>query len=225
MFEKLIKINIIKTLYYNLKIIGITSLIKPKIFIGYKCKLKIKDKRNVELKNNSKLFIGVFESENRHSHSKTTYFSLYGNIVIDGRVNLCKGSEVFVHSDALLEMDNLYLGPDSTIICNKHICFNTNVFISWNCLFLDGDTHPIYDENGVIINNNRDIIVGKNTWIGCNTSILKGVEIADNVIISSSSVVTKKLLESNYIYVNNQKKKIFKEYKTDESDLFNVKEN
>ena len=74
------------------------------------------------------------------------------------------------------------------------------------------------------MNNNKDIIIGRKNWIGCNSSVLKGVEIADNIIISSSSVVTKSLSESNYIYVNNQKKKYFKEFKVDERDLFKKKE-
>lgn len=213
MIEKLLKINIIKTIYYNLKIFGIVSLMKPKIFIGFRCKIKIENKNNLILKNSSKLFIGVFESENRHSHSLTTFFSLKGLLIVNGKVNLSKGTEVFVHKNALLEMKDLYLGPDSTIICNKHICFNENVIVSWNCLFMDGDTHPIYDEKGIIINSNRDVIIGKNTWIGCNTNILKGVEIADNIIVASSSVITKKLLESNSIYINNQKKKNLKSTK------------
>ena len=224
MIKKILKINIIKTLYYNLRIIGFSALFNPQIIIGYKCKVNISNRTNINFKNKSRIFIGVFDSENRHTHNLITYFTVNGNVILEGRINICKGSEIFVHSEALPEMNNLYLGPDCSIICNKHICFKENCIVSWNCLFLDGDTHPIYDENKCIMNNNKDIIIGRKNWIGCNSSVLKGVEIADNIIISSSSVVTKSLSESNYIYVNNQKKKYFKEFKVDERDLFKKKE-
>lgn len=224
MINKLFKVNFIKTFYYNLKINGFLSLFSPKIIVGYKCRIYIENKANIILKNKSRIFIGVFDSENRHARNVITYFNIKGKVILEGRINISKGTDIFVHSGSLLEMKNLYLGPDCSVICNKHISFKEDCIVSWNCLFLDSDTHPIYDENGDVINENKDIVIGKKNWIGCNTHILKGVRSADNIIISSSSVVTKSLLESDYIYVNNQKKKRFKEFKIDEEDLFKKKE-
>lgn len=224
MISKILKINLIKTLYYNIKIKGILSLFNPQIIIGYKCKINISNKKYLFLKDNARIFIGVFDSENRHTHNTKTYFNINGKIILKGRINISKGSDIFVHTGAVLEMEDLYLGPDCSIICNKHICFKEKCIVSWNCLFLDGDTHPIYNNDGFIINKNKEIIIGKNCWIGCNTNVLKGVVCADNIIISSSSVVTKSLSEQNYIYVSNQKKKYFKEFKIDEKDLFKEKE-
>lgn len=37
----------------------------------------------------------------------------------------------------------------------------------------------------------KDIVIGKNCWIGGNVSILAGVELGDNVIVGANSVVTK----------------------------------
>ena len=39
MISKILKINLIKTLYYNIKIKGILSLFNPQIIIGYKYKM------------------------------------------------------------------------------------------------------------------------------------------------------------------------------------------
>ena len=43
------------------------------------------------------------------------------------------------------------------------------------------------------------IRIGNNCFVGMNTTILPGVEIADNVIIGAGSVVTKSVRESNVI--------------------------
>ena len=221
MIKKILKVNIIKTLYYNLKIVGISSILNPQIIIGFGCKLKLSKKSKIEFINKkARLFLGVFDGENRHSHNKYTYLSIYGGIHLTGRVNINKGADIFVHEGALLELNALYLGPDCNIICNKNICFSEKCIVSWNCTFIDGDTHPIFDNNNKVINNNEDIIIGKNNWIGFNSIILKGVKTADNIIIAASSFVTKDLEESNYIYASNIKKKYFNYFEIEERVLF-----
>jgi len=41
----------------------------------------------------------------------------------------------------------------------------------------------------------KDVIIGNNCWIGMNSVILPGVEIASNTIVAAGSVVTKSFLE------------------------------
>lgn len=68
---------------------------------------------------------------------------------------------------------------------------------------MDTDFHNIYKE-GQVINQDRPITIGNHCWIGMNSTILKGASIPDDVVIAAGSTVTKKLLKSRCIYVNNE---------------------
>lgn len=50
--------------------------------------------------------------------------------------------------------------------------------------------------------NCAPIKVGNNVFIGCNVTILPGVEIKDNVIIAAGSVVTKDVKENTVVAGN-----------------------
>lgn len=52
------------------------------------------------------------------------------------------------------------------------------------------------------------ITIGNNCFVGANTTILLGVELADNVIVAAGSVVTKSFLEKDIIIGGNPAKKI-----------------
>lgn len=49
---------------------------------------------------------------------------------------------------------------------------------------------PFYTDFG------KNITVGKNVWVGSNSTILQGVHIGDNAIIAAGSVVTKDVPEN-----------------------------
>ena len=49
----------------------------------------------------------------------------------------------------------------------------------------------------------RDVVLGKNCWIGMNTMILPGVVLGDNTIVGAGSVVTKSFPEGHCVLVGN----------------------
>ena len=55
----------------------------------------------------------------------------------------------------------------------------------------------------------RDVIIGKNVWIGNSVKILKGVNIDDNSIIAAGSVVVKNV-SANTIVAGNPAKEVKK---------------
>ena len=93
--------------------------------------------------------------------------------------------------------------------CGKNIHIGNGVFINSGCRFQDQG--GIYIGDGALIGHNtvlatlnhgmlpeergdlipRPIHVGKNVWIGSNSTILAGVTIGDNAVIGAGSIVTK----------------------------------
>lgn len=101
--------------------------------------------------------------------------------------------------------------------CGKNIEVGKNVFINSSCHFQDqggitiGDgaqighcvvlatlNHPLDPE----LRKNtvpKPIKIGKNVWIGSNSTVVPGVTIGDNAVIGAGSVVTKDVPENTVV--------------------------
>ena len=101
----------------------------------------------------------------------------------------------------------------------ENIFLGDNVFINFNCTFLDGSKitigggtllapncqlhtahHPIMPNERIVKENGEcvrvgcesdPIAVGENCWIGGGTIITPGVTIGDNVVVGAGSIVTR----------------------------------
>ena len=102
------------------------------------------------------------------------------------------------------------------IIFNKggaKLKIGENTCIGGNCKILDNDFHPIEaeernkllrDENGgeSDLVPSREIKIGKNCFIGCNSIILKGTVLGDGCVVGAGAVVCGKF-EDNCVIAGN----------------------
>ncbi len=96
---------------------------------------------------------------------------------------------------------NFSISARSTIIAEKEICFGENCLLSWDCLLMDTDYHPIYsikDEKNRI-NPDKEIYIGDNVWISCRSTILKGSKIPRDCIVAAGSLICKEYQISNAV--------------------------
>lgn len=82
-----------------------------------------------------------------------------------------------------------------------------SITIGHDCMFSSGinisttDYHSIIaTSSGVRVNKAKDIIMGNHVWLSRNVNVLKGVLIADNIVVGMGSTVSKSLSESYCIY-------------------------
>ena len=201
----LLEIGIINTFVFNIKYFGFISIFKPKILIARNVKL-MKLKGKILLSGNNKIsHIGFSENLVCCGRKNRTVFFNEGDLIINGHFSVFKGCSIIIRQNA-----SLIIGKDfsmsqcSTIQAYKSISIGSNCTISWDCLIMDSDTHPIIDQNsGQIINNNDSIIISDHVWICSDVKILKGAVVPRNCILGTGSIVTKKLSSENSIYVNN----------------------
>lgn len=89
----------------------------------------------------------------------------------------------------------------ATIYARKGIFIGDNTCIGGNCKILDNDFHPIEAEtrNKLLADSNggdsdlvlaKEIHIGKDCFIGCNTIILKGSNIGDGCVVGAGAVVS-----------------------------------
>ena len=104
--------------------------------------------------------------------------------------------------------------------CGKNITIGKNVFINACCKFQDQGGISIDDgcligHNVTIATINHDfnpknriamevkpVKIGKNVWIGSNSTILPGITIEDGAIIGAGSVVTKDVAKNTIVAGN-----------------------
>lgn len=107
----------------------------------------------------------------------------------------------------------------STIYARKKITIGENTCIGGNVKILDNDFHPLEIEarNKLILSKEDDsdlipakeIRIGKNCFIGCNSIILKGTVLGDGCVVGAGSVVSGKF-NANSVIVGNPAKVIRK---------------
>lgn len=87
--------------------------------------------------------------------------------------------------------EDVTIGAGNLIFCQKEISFGDGFLSSWNCQYMDTDTHPIYEQTGLLANSNASIVFGRHTWLGNNVCINKGTCIPANTIVASHSLCNK----------------------------------
>lgn len=108
----------------------------------------------------------------------------------------------------------------ATIYARKKITIGDNTCIGGNCKILDNDFHPIDVEarNRLLNDLNggnsglvpaREIKIGKNCFIGCNSIILKGTVLGDGCVVGAGAVVAGRFGD-NCVIVGNPAKVIRK---------------
>jgi acetyltransferase-like isoleucine patch superfamily enzyme len=99
----------------------------------------------------------------------------------------------------------------------KHTKIGKNVFINFDCVFLDlggitiednvliapkvsllSEGHPILPEERHSLKVGS-IHIKKNAWIGANATILQGVTIGENAIVAAGSVVSKDVADNTIV--------------------------
>ena len=129
-----------------------------------------------------------------------TLWQVSGTLVIKGKVDIGSGTKISIGKGGTLILGgNFTITGGSEIICHKEITFGEKCLLSWDILIMDTDFHHVINVEEKTINPTKPITIGNHVWIGCRSTILKGVSIADNTIISANSTITRNILESNCV--------------------------
>lgn len=138
-------------------------------------------------------------------------------------VQMNNASNPQVIRDLLSQITNSEIDETTTIFTpfqinyGKHTQIGKNVFINFDCVFLDlggitiednvliapkvsllTEGHPtsIEDRHSLIP---KPIHIKKNAWIGANATILPGVTIGENAVVSAGAVVSKDVPDNTIV--------------------------
>jgi len=184
-----------------------------------KVRRKIKGKENVVNYKGSILSSVVFDIVGQGNKIeimkscflKSVTFYIRGNnhsIYIGEKCRFNQGGNLWlVDSGGRLE-----IGDRSTFE-NVHLAVTepgSAITIGQDCMFAydidvrTGDSHSIVDRsNNERINYAEDVSIGNHVWVAAHCCILKGVNIADDSVVATGSIVTKKFFENGVIIAGN----------------------
>ena len=188
----ILKLNIIKSLYYSLRFGGRIFVGKGKLFIDGSGKIEFTSPK-------SSLFVGVYTTIDTPA-----VITIQNNatLIVGSSSMIHRGTKVVVHNGGVLSIgDSTYINENARIHCKKKISIGNNCAIAWNTNIVDTDLHTIhYTDNQK--NNDAAVSIGNHVWIGANSVILKGSTIEENCIVAANSLVNGKL-RGKYIYGGN----------------------
>jgi serine acetyltransferase len=146
-------------------------------------------------------YVGIFDCKN----SKAIW-EVSGKVIFRGQANIGHGSKISVGPKGTLNIgDNFCITAESSIVCFNHITIGDDCLLAWDVLIMDTDFHKVLKEN-VRINEDKSIGIGKNNWIGCRTTILKGTKTGTGCIIGAQSLLNKDYEKKQVLIAGNPAK-------------------
>lgn len=115
--------------------------------------------------------------------------------ILDG-VNLHNMTLTFEDDNNLIEIGSRTTVENNVEICaceSRFVKIGNHCMLSHDISIRTSDSYSIFKIGGERLNNAKDVIIGNNVWIGCQSLILKGTIIPDGCIIGARAIVTQGL--------------------------------
>lgn len=157
----------------------------------------------------AKIFWGICIGKNVKARGKLDIVTDWGSQIIlenDACLNSdshwCLASSIyspcklrtFYNTAKIIIGNNVTVNGSSIVARSKTIKIGKGTNIAPNCMIMDTDFHDPWPSEGRFkrtgIENDQDVIIGENVWIGSRSIILKGAHIGDNSVIAAGSVVS-----------------------------------
>ena len=120
-------------------------------------------------------------------------------VTINGHFKIFNSARVSVNTGAKLSIGNGgFMNVNGNIRCFNSISIGDGVKISENCTISDSDNH-ILDKNNSEYIMSKPVSIGDHVLIGLNSTILKGVNIANGAVVAAGAVVTKDVLPNTLV--------------------------
>lgn len=192
-----------KTLYFNFKFLPFKEAFRLPFFIS---RQTVFSRLNGTVIINSPLKtglvrigfgnVGIFDKKRLR-----TVLEIDGLLEFNGSCNIGHGSKISVGKSGKITFGNDFkVSAESTIISHHNVKFGNGCLLSWDVLVMDTDFHKIYNQQNEVINQDCEVIISDNVWIGCRALILKGSAIPSGSIIGAGSVVSSRCKFDNALY-------------------------
>ena len=182
-------------LYFNFKMLPLRQAVHLPFDFYHKVKFKrLSGKITIDGTAISRGMIRVGAQGSDMFDGASTILDIAGTLIINGKgISIGTGSLLRVEPNGLVELnDGVVLGAKNIVLCEQSISFGEQTISSWNCQFMDTDTHSIIDlDSGDVLPRSHPIKIGRHCWIGNHVLVNKGTILPDDTIVASYSLCNK----------------------------------
>jgi acetyltransferase-like isoleucine patch superfamily enzyme len=202
------RVNWLRTIYFNFKVLNINEAIKIPIYIyGHVKFWGVNGK--VQFKNTPIVRGMVKIGENVDSFSipnKSGYIAIneQAQIIFEGKAKIGVNCVIRVNGDGLLHFHKyVFLGSGVRIFCNGgKITIGKYTRIAYETVFMNSGYHYIYDlKKNTVNRRTKPINIGDFNWIGNRTTLSGGCVTKDYTVITSGSIVNKDFSKADDKYL------------------------
>ena len=122
---------------------------------------------------------------------KKSMFAKCGKKVYVGKNSEITFKNVYVGNNVSIGMNAVFMSTLANIIIGDYVMFGPGVTIVTGDHRTDVIGEYMINVDKKLPENDSDVIIKDDVWIGSNVTILKGVKIGEGSIIASGSIVTK----------------------------------
>lgn len=187
----LVLLGLPKTLLFNFRYLPLRQAVKLPILVSHRvaiCDFGGTVTVRGEARSASVLLgfgnVGVYDYRRARS-----VWQVAGDVIFDGPVRLGHGFKLSVVGQVTFGAG--FVAPaECRIVCRDRITFGRGIAVSWEAMIMDTDFHFLSaDEAGDYPPRDAPIVVGDHVWICARALILKGVTLADGVVVAAGAIV------------------------------------
>lgn len=104
-----------------------------------------------------------------------------------------------VKEHAVFDSGFFTMNSGSAVVVDKKVTFGEDVMLGRNILVYDSDFHQLQDENGNQLNPPKEVRIEDHVWLTSNVTVLKGVTIGQDSLITAQTVISKSMPEHSII--------------------------
>lgn len=198
-FRYFYAINWFKFIHYNYFCPAIKREKGTYILPYYGAIMDIHKEASIHIKGN--IAINLYPCYKRGKSTTTFKIGKGAKVIFNNRLELAYNNTFSVNSNASLETGYLFTGVGAAIICSYKMKFGNNIMLGRDVSIFDSDYHAVYNEEGEVINPDREVCIEDNVWIGAKSMVLKGANIQEGAIVSANSLVMGEV-EAERCYIN-----------------------
>lgn len=180
----------IKTYLYNLLWFGLSGLKTPYIYIFNDVHVVSYGKIILEgPRTKGMILLGNWKAK---AHNSTRLMN-YGTIIFKGPAEIQGGCILEIYGGTLEFGSYVKLAESCKVMCRKNILIHDYVSVGYETTFMDTDFHFVVNKEGIIYPNEKNVEIGKGSWVSSNCKIMKGVKLPNYSIVASNSLILKDL--------------------------------
>ena len=198
--KKVLKINILKTIYYNFLCKKVERSKKAFLYVYKHAKIKICKRGKLILKKGAKLELGIYSNFDARGFT-TLIIHESASITVLDYLKMYSGSTIIAHNGSTIEINGANMNNGSLIRSGLHIKIGRCCSFGARTSIFDSDFHDVIYLNNKI-NENKSVEIGNNVWTGINVTILKGTNIGNDCIIGACTLVSNKKIPNGTLLYN-----------------------